>query len=157
MSGDDGVSSLIEYVMISGVLVALFIVMMLTINSIILEQPINNVLDRSFVDIGNGMSTRMVEVYTIAPPAFQDGRQSYQTGTIITKFDIPDDIAGRDYAIDTIKTPAGKDTLVISRGSIQKNISLAGIGASLSHGGVAGSTTSRGINQILYDWRGFNL
>jgi len=43
----------------------------------------------AFTDIGNGVSTRIVDVYAIAP---RDGMNS-------TKFDIPDDIAGKDYSV----------------------------------------------------------
>lgn len=148
MSGEEGVSSLIEYIMISGVLVTLFIIMMLTINSFLIEQPVNMVLDRSFVDIGNGVSTRMVEVYIIAPQLSQETKQSNQNGYLTTNFDIPDEVVGRDYLISVSNSGEGKDSLIISRGSIEKKISLAGIGASLS---ISGNTTSRGTNQISYN------
>ncbi len=73
--------------MISGVLMGLLIVMLLLVNTNIMEDPANRLVYVAFTDIGNGVSTRIVDVYAIAP----------RDGTITTRFDIPDDIAGKDY------------------------------------------------------------
>ena len=53
--------------MISGVIMALFIVMLLLVNTNIMEDPANRLVYVAFTDIGNGVSTRMVDVYAIAP------------------------------------------------------------------------------------------
>ena len=81
---------MIEYLMISGVIMVLFIVMLLLVNTNIMEDPANRLIYVAFTDIGNGVSTRMVDVYAIAPA----------NGTITTKFDIPDEIVGRGYVVD---------------------------------------------------------
>ena len=44
----------------------------------------------AFTDIGNGVSTRIVDVYSIAP----------QNGTLVTQFNLPDDIGGENYFVD---------------------------------------------------------
>ena len=75
------------------------------------------------MDIGNGVSTRIVEIYVLAPGE----------GNITTKFDIPNDVAARSYQVDI--QPAGADeNIVVSRGDIKSSISLSGIGATLPVG-----------------------
>ena len=81
---------MIEYLMISAVIMALFIVMLLLVNTNIMEDPANRVIYVSFTDIGNGVSTRIVDVYAIAP----------NEGDITTHFDIPDEIVGRGYFVE---------------------------------------------------------
>jgi hypothetical protein len=139
---EDGVSHLIEYLIISGVLVILMVIMMLMVNGVMIEGPVDNLLDHAFIDIGNGVSTRMVDVYIISP----------DEGDISTDFDVPDDVAGRDYIIGVNPGQDGTGQLTISRGAMQRNMSLSGIGANM---GVAGSTTSSGLNRISYSWTGF--
>jgi len=138
-----GVTNLIEYVMISGVLMFLMVVMMLMVNTNIMEEPADQVSSAAFTDIGNGISTRIVDVYVTAP----------YNGTISTNFDIPDDVAGKDYFVEIgqgIK-PTNQD-VTVWRGDLSTRVSLAGIGATR---GVTGNTTGRGINKISYDSGGF--
>jgi hypothetical protein len=134
---------MIEYLMISGVIMALLIVLLLLVNTNIMEDPANRLVYVAFTDIGNGISTRIVDVYAIAPVK----------GTVSTKFDIPDDIAGKEYSVEIGPgaNPIDQDVMV-SRGSIEAHIALAGIGASK---GVAGNTTGRGMNIIRYNSGGF--
>jgi hypothetical protein len=108
-----------------------------------MEDPANRLVYIAFTDIGNGISTRIVDVYAIAPVK----------GTVSTKFDIPDDIAGKEYSVEIGPgaNPVDQDVMV-SRGSIEAHIALAGIGASK---GVAGNTTGRGMNIIRYNSGGF--
>ena len=138
-----GVANLIEYVMISGVLMFLMVVMMLMVNTNIMEGPADQVSSSAFTDIGNGISTRIVDVYVTAP----------YNGTISTIFDIPDDVAGKDYFVEIGhgSNPANQD-ITVSRGSLSSTVSIAGIGATR---GVTGNTTGRGINRISYDSGGY--
>jgi hypothetical protein len=140
---DAAVSSLIEYVMISGILMFLMVVMMLLANTHFMEGPANQVSYSAFTDIGNGISTRIVDVYITAP----------YNGTISTSFDIPDDVASKDYFVEIGlgANPTDQDVQV-SRDFIRSRISLAGIGATR---GVTGNTTGRGMNRISYDSGGF--
>ena len=64
---ESAVANLIEYIMISGVLMGLLIVMLLLVNTNIMENPANRLTYVAFTDIGNGVSTRIVDVYAIAP------------------------------------------------------------------------------------------
>jgi hypothetical protein len=135
---------MIEYMMISGVLIALLIVLLLLVNTNIMENPANRLVYVAFTDIGNGVSTRIVDVYAIIP----------RNGTITTKFDIPDDIAGKDYFVEIGPgaNPVDQDVMV-SRGYLETHVALAGVGASR---GVAGNTTGRGMNIISYDSEGYD-
>jgi hypothetical protein len=135
---ESAVAAMIEYLMITGVIMVLFIVVLLLVNTNIMEDPANRLVYVAFTDIGNGVSTRIVDVYALAPA----------TGTISTKFDIPDDIAGKDYYVEIgpVINPVDEE-VVVSRGLTETHITLAGIGASK---GVRGNTTGRGMNTIIY-------
>jgi len=140
---ESAAANLIEYIMVSGVLMGLLIVMLLLVNTNIMEDPANRLAYVAFTDIGNGVSTRIVDVYAIAP----------RDGIIITRFDIPDEIAGRDYFIEVGPgaDPVDQDVMV-SRGYLETHIALAGVGATR---GVAGNTTGKGMNKISYNSSGY--
>ncbi|MFA4848096.1 MAG: hypothetical protein WC626_00060 [Methanoregula sp.] len=142
---DAGVATLIEYIIISGVLMALFIVMLLLVNANFMEGPANTLTYSAFTDISNGISIRIVDTYAIAP----------DTGNITSKFDIPDDIAGRGYFVEIGNTASDDptaQTVTVSRGSIVTNVAIAGIGSTRRAGG---NTTGSGMNRISYDSGGF--
>src|SRR5512137_2581487 len=140
---EPGVANMIEYLLISGVIMGLLVVLLLLVNTNIMEDPANRLVYVAFTHIGNGVSTRMVDVYAIAP----------NEGNMSTRFDIPDEIVGRSYFVEVGPgtNPVDQDILV-SRGYVQAQISLAGIGATR---GVTGNTTGAGINRISYDSGGY--
>ena len=140
---ESGTTNLIEYVIASGVCLALLVVMLILVNSTIMESPANRLSYVAFTDIGNGISTRIVDVYALAP----------SDGSIVTGFDIPDDVAGKNYFVLIGKGYNSIDQDVqVSRDLIEIHVSLAGIGASR---GVTGNTTGRGMNRISYSSEGF--
>jgi hypothetical protein len=146
-NNESAVANLIEYIMVSAVIMGLFIVMLLLVNTNIMEDPANRLVYVAFTDIGNGVSTRMIDVYAISPT----------DGTVFTQFDIPDDIAGKDYFVE-VGTQQNKVNLAlndqyirISRGFLTTDIALTGIGATRN---VSGSTTGRGMNTICYNSSG---
>lgn len=140
---DSGVATMIEYVMVSGVLMGLFIVMLLLSHAIFIEAPTNTITYSAFTDIGNGLSTRIVDVYAIAP----------ENGNISSNFDLPDEIVGRSYSIEMSGDATGQ-TVDISRDSILTRVAIAGVGAS-KHGRSGGNTTGAGVNRVSYDSEGF--
>jgi len=149
LQNESAAANMIEYIMISGVLMGLLVVMLLLVNTNIMENPANRLTYVAFTDIGNGVSTRFVDIYSIAP----------RDGTISTRFDIPDDIAGRDYSVEVGTRPnpindENNDQYIrISRGYITTDIALSGIGAT-PHGKATGSTTGKGMNRISYNSEG---
>jgi hypothetical protein len=140
---DHGAANMIEYIMVTAVVMGLFIVMLLLVNSTIMEGPANRLSYVAFTDIGNGISTRIVDVYAIAP----------RDGAISTRIDIPQDVAGRVYFVDIGPgaNPVDQDVTVY-RDSLSTNVAMAGIGASK---GITGNTTSRGLKRISYDSAGY--
>lgn len=138
---EEGVTTLLEYMSISGVLLLLMVVLMFLVNAVFMEGPARTLQYHAFTDIGNGISTRVVDIYIIAP----------YNGTINSRFDIPDDVAGQDYFVEALNE-GSEQVIEVRRGDISSRIAIAGIGASR---GVIGSTTSKGWNRILYDSRGF--
>ena len=122
---------------------ALFIVMLLLVNANFMEGPANTLTYSAFTDISNGISTRIVDTYAIAP----------DTGNITSRFDIPDNIAGRGYFVEIGNTyDLTAQTVTVSRGSIVTNVAIAGIGSTRRAGG---NTTGTGMNRISYDSGGF--
>ncbi|MCC7554538.1 MAG: hypothetical protein KO254_00230 [Methanoculleus marisnigri] len=124
-------------------LLLLMVVMIFTVNAVFMEGPANNLRYHAFIDIGNGVSTRIVDLYVIAPG----------NGTIATKFDIPDDVAGADYFVNVGMTGPSRASqeIQVQGGGIQSKIAIAGIGATR---GVIGNTTGAGWNMIQYDSSG---
>ena len=142
---ESGVATLIEYVMITSVFMVLFVVMLLLVNANIMENPANTLRYYAFTDIGNGISTEIVDVYSLAP----------QNGTISTKFSIPQDVAGEAYSVDIEPSVNLNDQdVIVWRNSISSNTSLSGIMLS-DQGTVIGNTTNQGINMISYNSGGF--
>jgi hypothetical protein len=144
-NNDSGVATLIEYIMITGVLMTLFIVMLLLVNSYFMEGPADTLTYYAFTDVSNGVSTRIVDTYAIAPVA----------GNITSKFDIPDEIAGRGYFVE-VGNMKGNDlstqTVSVWRGTIVTDVAIAGIGSTRRAGG---NTTGTGMNRISYRSEGF--
>jgi len=142
-AADTGVANMIEYVMVTGIVMVLFIIMLLLVHANFIDSPVRIITYSAFTDIGNGLSTRIVDVYALSP----------QNGTITSNFDLPDDVGGTFY---TVKISAGTkgQTVDISRDYIEAHIALAGIGASRK-GVAGGNTTGAGINRVSFDSRGF--
>jgi len=138
---EDGVSRVTEYIIVTGVLLVLMIVMMFTVNTVFMQGPADTLRYHAFVDIGNGISTRIVDLYVISPV----------NGTIETKFDIPDDVAGANYFVEA-GGRGSSQMILVHGGNIQTQIAIAGIGATRA---VTGNTTGAGWNRIQYNSSGF--
>ena len=137
---EEAVSTVIEYLNITGVLIVMMIILTILTNAALIEGPSENLKYHAFVDIGNGVSARIVDLYVITPP---------EKGRIVTSFDLPEDVAGDDYIVkmDPLATGAAQRILVTD-GNTKSTISIAGIGATRA---VIGNTTGTGLNRIIYD------
>jgi len=142
---EDGISTMTEYLSITAIVIVMFIIMTLVVNAALVEGPSNTLKYHAYVDIGNGVSTRMVEMYAIAP----------QNGQITTSFDLPDDVANQEYWVEVLAEPDanGKRSQLIrvTDGTTESRIAIAGIGRTR---GVTGRTSGAGQNVIYYDSRG---
>lgn len=141
LGSDDGVASMIDYIIISGILMCLFVILLLLVNTHFMQGPADAITSSSFTDVGNGVSTRMVDTYVIAP----------ENGNISSAFDIPDYIAGSSYSVEILGDSAAQ-RVTVSRGGISTSIALAGIGSSRAAGG---NTTGSGVNRISYSSEGY--
>lgn len=137
----DGVTNLVEYISITGILLLLLVVVLFTVNSVFMQGPGDTLRYYAFTDIGNGMSVRIVDLYVIAP----------DSGTISTRFLLPHDVAGQDYFVRADATGVDQ-VIIVERGDVNAEINIAGIGATK---GVTGNTTSTGWNLITYSSEGF--
>lgn len=147
---ESAVSSLIEYLIISGILMLLIIITVLSITPVAIDNPTNQLTEYAFIDIGNGVSTRLVDVFVIAPEGCLYPPYINCEGHLTTKFDIPDDIVGKGYFVD-LEGSGGDVVVSVSRDMIQRNVSIAGIGYTVP---IGGSTTGQGLNEICYDTYG---
>ena len=140
---ESAVSDLIEYFLISAMMMVIIIITVLTITPLAIYQPTDQLSEYAFIDIGNGVSTRIVDLYVIAP----------EDGNIKTKFDIPDDVVGREYGVLIENGPDG-DMVSVSYSNVRREVPLAGIGETL---GVEGNTTGHGLNEIMYNSSGWMI
>jgi hypothetical protein len=140
MESDSGITSLLEFVFATKILLVLFILMIFVSHAVFIEHPANTLKWHSYIDIGNGISARIVDLYLVAP----------QNGTISSKFDIPDDVVGYDYYVDVFGSETDQK-IEVTDGRLRSKISLAGIGATRE---VTGQTTGRGLNVITYNSSG---
>jgi hypothetical protein len=138
---EEGVSSLLEYLSVSGVLVVLLIIVMFAVNTAFIQGPSDNLKYHQFTDIGNGVSVRIVDLYVIAPG----------NGTITTRFDLPENVANQDYWVQLDGVRAAQ-RIVVTDYHLQSNVALGGIGATRR---VDGETTGKGLNMISYDSSGY--
>ncbi len=139
---DEAVSTVVEYMNITGILVVMMIILTLLTNSAIIEGPSDNLKYHSFVDIGNGVSVRIVDLYVVSPG----------NGRIVTKFDLPEDVANDDYTVKMDPSATGAaQQIIVTDGNVKSLISISGIGATKA---VTGNTTGTGINRIIYDSSG---
>lgn len=137
---EEAVSQLLEYLIISGIMLLIIVITVPVVTDVLVERPSDQLAYYAYVDIANGVSTRIVDVYAI-PYDFSYSR-------ITTKFDVPDTVAGRDYYV-LISGDGQNQNITVSRGSIKSVVSIAGIGATRRAGG---NTTSSGINEISYHY-----
>jgi len=138
---DDGVASLLEYVMITGILLVLLVVVLATVNTMFMEGPADTLKYHAYTDIGNGVSVRIVDLYVIAPPM----------GGVTTWFDLPDDVAGQWYSARITAKGTAQAIAVGQESQKDALINLAGIAATM---GVRGYTTGSSITNITYNSRG---
>ncbi len=146
-ANEQAVTNMLEYIFISGVLLLLMVITVLTLTTGVIEPPTNHLTEYAFIDIGNGISTRIVDFYAIVPFDQSTGRIIY-SGDVTTLFDIPDEVIGKGYYV----TLRSGDEVSVYRDQIRRNISLVGIGITK---GVGGTTTGEGLNKISYRSGGF--
>lgn len=135
---EKAVSTTIGYILIVSIGITFFSILMLSLNSIFYDTPKAIVTESVYNDIGNEISTKMVDIYIIAPI----------NGSIDTKFDIPIKVANERYKIEMIGSSGDQEIIVSSIDSNNRVVvSINGIGHSVVSvtGEIYSGTTDHGI------------
>jgi hypothetical protein len=142
---DNGVTSLVEYILTFTIASILFTIVLVMANSMFIDGPQRTVSRVQFTDIGNDLTAKVVDTYLIVP----DPGVS-KTFDISTKFDIPSTVAGNSYMAD-IEGIAGTDDNEVSifsmTNGIYVNVTLNGINPTIP---VNGNTSSMGATHRIY-------
>jgi len=140
LMNEEAVSHLIEYLIISGIMVLLIVITMPVVSDVLIERPAEQLASYAYTDIANGVSTRIVDVYAMST--------DYSRVSIESDFDIPDSVADRSYFVQ-ISGDGTSQNVTVFRGNIKSVVSIAGIGATRR---ASGQTTGSGVNKITYDY-----
>ena len=138
LSDNSAISMSINYILISSIAIAFFAILVLSLNSILIDTPKAIVKESVYNDLGNEISTKMVDIYIIAPI----------NGSIDTKLYIPQKIANERYKV-VMNGSSGDQEIIISSLDSTGNVvvSINGIGHSLKGvtGEIYSGTTEHGI------------
>ncbi len=150
-SDEKGVSATVEYILTFVIASGIFTLLVLNFNSLFIESPQYIVTRNQMADIGNDVSTKVIDTYLVAP----------DEGSITTYFDIPTTVAaGYTYDISveeiTGKDPSmeervGKDRVVVIHTSngIYVNTTLSGASLTIPIRGKTSSTSY--LHNVVYD------
>lgn len=136
-SDDPAGSNLIAYIIFSGILVVIIIIMLVSVTPLLLDAPTQQITETAFIDIGNGISTAIVDTYAFS--------NRFDSSTLTTKVTVPRKVLGKEYDI-TVK--GNGTTIEITRDPFTTSIALPGV--SLSGGGVISDTVSSATFQRIY-------
>lgn len=138
LSDENAVSNAVGYILITSVAITFFAILMLSLNYLFTDTPKAIVSESVYNDLGNEISTKMVDIYIIAPI----------NGSIDTKLFIPIKIADERYKIKMVGG-GGNQEIIISSLDSDNNVvvSINGIGHSVVNvtGEIYSGTTEHGI------------
>ena len=135
---DTASSTVLGYIFIGSVAITFFAILMLSLNFLFTDTSRDIVTESVYNDLGNEISTKMVDIYIIAPI----------NGSIDTKLYIPQKIANERYKIAMNRTSGDQEIIVSSLDSDNRVIvSINGIGHSVANvtGEIYSGTTEHGI------------
>lgn len=92
LSSDKGVSLLVEYILIAGILTVFLYFMITQLHGIFIENPTEKAMRNQFQDVGNEISNKLVDMALIAP---ENGRMS-------AKVYMPYSVGDHDYKADFV-------------------------------------------------------
>jgi hypothetical protein len=142
---EDGVAPTVEYILTFVVASSIFALLIMNFSPLFISSPQYIVTRNQLADIGNDVSTKVIDTYLVAP---DDGR-------ITTYFDIPGTVAaGYTYNVSVVQM-TGKDqddsevSVFTADRSIYVNTTLSGAGLTIP---ISGNTTSTWyLHDITYD------
>jgi hypothetical protein len=139
-NNEDAVSTTLAYVLFSAISLILYMMVLLNANDILIKGPSNIVMNDQYRDIGNMLSTKITDMYLIAP----------ENGYIETEYRIPAEIARENYMINADQ--AFTDEIIEVRSTASEksvSVTINGIAGSMPINGTAYSAMSN--HRISYD------
>lgn len=105
---EEAVITAVEYIVITGILMVMLIITVLTVNHLFIEGPSDTLRYNSYLDTGERLSARIVDMEMLAP----------ESGRIVTRLDIPREVAGKSFnvSINPEITGSGGNMLSIAVG-----------------------------------------
>ncbi|MCK4476657.1 MAG: hypothetical protein KAU16_08015 [Methanophagales archaeon] len=125
-----GVSTLTGYVVISSVAIIFFGIIAITTVGSFVERPSQIVMRGGYSDVGNDISTKIVDIYIVAP----------ENGTLNTSLRIPRSVAMQEYEVNAT---VDKNNQMIKVSALHTNTEVTVTINEIAHTvGVNGSTLS---------------
>jgi hypothetical protein len=126
-----GMSTLTGYVVISSVAIIFFGIIAITTVGSFIERPSKIVMREGYSDVGNDISTKIVDIYIIAP----------ENGKLTTSLRIPGSVARQEYKVDANVVDKSDQTIKVSalHTDIEVTMTINGIAHTVN---VTGSTLS---------------
>ena len=90
LEDDRGMSTLTGYIVISSIAIIFFGIIAITTTGLFIERPSKIVMRGGYSDIGNDISTKIVDVYIVAP----------ENGTLNTSLRMPRSVARQEYEVN---------------------------------------------------------
>ena len=124
---EEAVITAVEYVLITGILMVMLIITVMAVNHLFIEEPSDTLRYNSYLDAGEKLSTRMVDMEMIAP----------ESGRVVTRLDIPREIAGKSFSVNL--TPEITDSgdlrrIAIGDGRVNCFVPAGGMGKGVLKG-----------------------
>ncbi len=94
---EEAVITAVEYIVITGILMVMLIITVLTVNHLFIEGPSDTLRYNSYLDTGERLSARIVDMEMLAP----------ESGRIVTRLDIPREVAGKSFNVSFVPEIAG--------------------------------------------------
>jgi hypothetical protein len=139
---ETGVSTLLEYILFSLMVITFFMTISVNADDIFLERPNSVVVYNEFSDIGNMMSTMLTDMYLIIPA----------NGMIETDYRIPARAGFEEYTINADIAMTDQIIEVASTTSDKKvRVTIGGIATTMPINGTAYSSSTNHV--ISYDSR----
>jgi len=136
---DRGVSSAIDMIFTFVIASLIFTLLLMNLNALFIDNPKEIVTRNQLEDVGNGVSTMLIDTYLIAP----------DNGAISTTLDMPNTVVGTPYTVDVVKKNNDREVSVTTFDkSIFVNMTLNGVNSTMPINGTTNSTDE--LHRITY-------
>ncbi|HEY3274691.1 MAG TPA: hypothetical protein VGJ92_13055 [Methanocella sp.] len=144
---ESGVVSAVEFLLTFSIAAIIFGILVLSINGLFLDQSRAVVGTNQFTDVGNDISTRIIETYLLAPDS-----GNVTSCRILTYFEVPPSIEGSGYTININKHEKDERVNIVSTDNlISVTSTLNGAGETIP---IDGSTSSMSLLHYIDYQRG---